>query len=570
MKKILICAYITIFAISLQAQIKQDEKNQKNYNIYKNIDVFNSVVKEVDMYYVDSVKVDSLINRTIHNMLAGLDPYTEFYSDENIDDLRFMTTGKYAGVGSIISYNNGRVIINEPYKGMPADKAGLKAGDIILEVNGKDMRNANVKEVSDELKGTPGTDLKLKIQRPGETKERVIALKREKIEIDPITHYGIYDNNVGYIHFSSFTNGSSKRVEESFVDLKKRGAESLILDLRGNGGGIMEEAINIINFFVRKGREVVSTKGKVKQWDRVYRTQAHPIDTIIPIAVLIDTGSASASEIVAGALQDLDRAVIIGNRSFGKGLVQTPRELPYGYNMKITTAKYYIPSGRSIQVLDYSHRNSDGSVARVPDSLTNVFKTVNGREVRDGGGITPDFIIPVEQSATIVYYLMADNIIFDFVTDWVQKNPKIASVKEFNLSDGDYDAFKSFVKSKDFKYDQMSIRSLQSLKDIMKFERYFDNAAEEYKALENKLQPNLDRDLELFKKEIRSYIETEIIKRYYYKEGMLIRELLADPVMEKAIEVLKDRQLYNTVLKPKPENMPSAEEIKEKLKDTYL
>ncbi len=332
----------------------------------------------------------------------------------------------------------------------------------------------------------------------------------------------------------------------------------------------MEEAINIINFFVRKGREVVSTKGKVKQWDRVYRTQAHPIDTIIPIAVLIDTGSASASEIVAGALQDLDRAVIIGNRSFGKGLVQTPRELPYGYNMKITTAKYYIPSGRSIQVLDYSHRNSDGSVARVPDSLTNVFKTVNGREVRDGGGITPDFIIPLEQSATIVYYLMADNIIFDFVTDWVQKNPKIASVKEFGLSEDDYVAFKSFVKSKNFKYDQMSIRSLQSLKNIMEFERYFDNAAEEYKALENKLQPNLDRDLELFKKEIMSYIETEIVKRYYYKEGMLIRELLADPVMEKAIEVLKNKQLYNIVLKPKPDNMPSAEELKEKLKEPYL
>lgn len=570
MKKILLFVYITFCAILVQAQTNQDERNQKNYDIYKNIEIFNSVVREIDMYYVDSVKVDSLINRTINNMLAGLDPYTEFYSDENIDDLRFMTTGKYAGIGSIISYNNGRVIINEPYKGMPADKAGLKAGDIILEVNGKDMRNANVKEVSDELKGTPGTDLKLKIQRPGETKERVIALKREKIEIDPITHYDIYENNVGYIHFSSFTNGSSKRVEESFVDLKKRGAESLILDLRGNGGGIMEEAINIINFFVRKGREIVSTKGKVKQWDRVYRTQAHPIDTIIPIAVLIDTGSASASEIVAGALQDLDRAVIIGNRSFGKGLVQTPRELPYGYNMKITTAKYYIPSGRSIQVLDYSHRNSDGSVARVPDSLTNVFKTVNGREVRDGGGITPDFIIPGEQSATIVYYLMADNIIFDFVTDWVHKNPRIAPVREFSLSDDDYHAFKSFVKNKDFKYDQMSIRSLQSLKNIMEFERYFENAVEEYRALENKLQPNLDRDLELFEKEIRSYIETEIVKRYYYKEGMLIRELLADPVMEKAIEVLKNRQQYNTVLQPKPDNMPSAEEIKEKLKDTYL
>ncbi len=569
MKKIFLFTVIAILAFTVQAQKKQDDKNKRYYDVYKSIDVFSNIIKELDMYYVDSVKVDSLVNGTIRNMLAGLDPYTEFYSEENIDDLRFMTTGEYAGIGSIISYNNGRVIINEPYKGLPADKAGLKAGDIILEIDGKDKRNATVKEVSDELKGTPGTTLKLKIERPGEKKPRNFSVIREKIEMDPISYSNIYDDNIGYIHFNTFTNGSSKRVKDTYLQLKNKGAQSLILDLRGNGGGIMEEAINIINFFVNKGKEIVSTKGKVKQWERVYSTQAHPIDTIMPIVVLIDTGSASASEIVAGALQDLDRAVIVGNRSFGKGLVQTPRELPYGYNVKITTAKYYIPSGRSIQVLDYSHRNSDGSVARVPDSLTNVFKTVNGREVRDGGGITPDFIIPEESSPTIVYYLMADNIIFDFVTDWVQKHPNIAPANQFQVSDADYEAFKTFVKSKDFDYDQMSIRSLQSLKSIMEFERYFDNASEEFKALENKLKPNLDRDLELFEKDIRSYLETEIVKRYYYKEGVLMHQLQNDPVMKKALEVLKNRQLYNATLQPVPENMPSAEEIKDKLKEQY-
>ncbi len=569
MKKIYTLFLIALFAITTQAQTTQADKNQRYFDINKSIDIFNSVIRELDMFYVDSLKVDSLVNGTIRNMLARMDPYTEYYSEENIGDLQFMTTGEYGGIGSIISYNNNQVIINEPYKGLPADKAGLKAGDAILEIDGADMRKASVKDVSDKLKGNPGTSLKLKIQRPGESKPREMTIVREKIEIDPITYSTVLDDKVGYLHYSGFTNGSSNRVKETVLDLKKKGAESLVIDLRGNGGGILDEAVNVVNFFVRKGLEIVSTKGKVKQWDRSYHTQHQPIDTLMPIVVLIDTGSASASEIVAGSLQDLDRAVIIGNRSFGKGLVQTPRDLPYGGNIKITTSKYYIPSGRCIQALDYSHRNPDGSVARVPDSLTNVFKTKNGRDVRDGGGITPDYTIPQEKGGTIGYYLIAENIIFDYVTNWAIKHPTIASPESFHLSDADYEQFKQFVKTKNFQYDQMSNRSLQSLKNIMEFEGYFDTASDEFKALENKLQPNLDRDLELFKKDIRQMIETDIVQRYYYKEGVLIYELQDDPALKKAKEVLKDKQLYNYTLQPKPANIPPAREIKEKIENQY-
>lgn len=378
MKKYILLLLTGLFTLQIYAQIASSGQNQRYYDINKNIDIFNSVLRELDMFYVDSIEVNKLVQGTIHNMLSRLDPYTEYYSEENIGELQFMTTGEYAGIGAIISYKDGQVIINEPYEDLPAAKAGLKAGDAILEINGEDMREATVKEVSDKLKGTPGTTIQLLIKRPGEKEYRTINIVREKIEIDPVTYSDVFNGNIGYFHFGSFTSGSSDRVKETVEQLKNKGATSLIMDLRGNGGGILDEAVSVVNLFVPKGEEIVSTKGKVTQWDRSYFTQDQPLDEIIPIVVLIDTGSASASEIVAGGLQDLDRAVIVGNRSFGKGLVQTPRDLPYGGNMKITTSKYYIPSGRGIQSLDYSHRNPDGSVARVPDSLTNVFYTRNG------------------------------------------------------------------------------------------------------------------------------------------------------------------------------------------------
>jgi carboxyl-terminal processing protease len=462
------------------------------------------------------------------------------------------------------------VVINEPYEGLPADKVGLKAGDAILEIDGEDMREASVKEVSDKLKGIPGTTLKLKIERPGEKKKRSFTIEREKIEMDPVTYAEVTNEGIGYFHFSSFTTRSADRVKETVVNLKEKGATSLIMDLRGNGGGILEEAVKVVNLFVPKGEEIVATKGKVKQWDRSYFTQEQPLDELIPIVVLIDTGSASASEIVAGALQDLDRAVIVGNRSFGKGLVQTPRNLPYGGNIKITTSKYYIPSGRCIQALDYSHRNPDGSVARVPDSLTNLFHTRSGREVRDGGGITPDITIPQKSGGTIAYYLMTDNIIFDFVTEWVQQHEEIAPPHLFRLSDDDYDSFVRFVQSKDFTYDQFSERSLRQLKSMMEFEGYMDVAAEEYKALETKLKPNAERDLQLFKEDIRSLIESEIVQRYHYKKGVLRHQLSNDAVYDRAIKLLTEPDEYHTLLRPDSlPVIPPAEEIREKIKDQY-
>ena len=552
-----------------QAQAPDDNKNQRYFDINKNIDIFNSVVRELDLFYVDSVEVDNLVQSSIRNMLTRLDPYTEYYAEENMTDLQFMTTGEYGGVGAIISYNNGQVVINEPYEGLPADKAGLKAGDIILEIDGKDMRKSTVKEVSDKLKGTPGTSLELTIRRPGEKKEKKLKIAREKIEVDPITYSGVTDDKIGYLHFGSFTTRSADRMKKTVQDLKEKGATSLIMDLRGNGGGILDEAVDVVNLFVPKGEEIVSTKGKVKQWDRTYLTRNQPLDEIIPIVVLIDTGSASASEIVAGGLQDLDRAVIVGNRSFGKGLVQTPRDLPYGGNIKITTSKYYIPSGRCIQALDYSHRNPDGSVARVPDSLTNLFQTRNGREVRDGGGITPDITIPQPTGGTIAFYLMADNVIFDYVTEWVQQHKEIAPPDQFRLPESDYEAFKEFVKKRDFKYDQLSERSLQQLKAMMEFEGYMDVAKEEFAALEAKVHANLDRDLELFKEDIASMIESEIVQRYYYKKGVLLHQLSSDKVYDKAVEILRDPEMYQSILQPRPAKVPPAAEIKEKLKDQY-
>lgn len=551
MKKYFFLLLVLSATLHAVAQVPDVHQNKRYYDINKNIDIFTSLLRELDLFYVDSVEVNNLVQGTIHSMLSRLDPYTEYYAEENMGDLQFLTTGEYAGIGAIISYNNGQVIINEPYEGLPADKAGLKAGDAVLEIDGEDMRKASVKEVSDKLKGIPGTRLKLNIQRPGESKSRTVTIEREKIEMDPVTYSEVTDTGIGYLHFGSFTTQSADRVKETVIELKKKGASSLIMDLRGNGGGILDEAVEVVNLFVPKGEEIVSTKGKVKQWDRSYFTQNQPLDEIIPIVVLIDTGSASASEIVAGALQDMDRAVIVGNRSFGKGLVQTPRNLPYGGNIKITTSKYYIPSGRCIQALDYSHRNPDGSVARVPDSLTTLFHTRNGREVRDGGGITPDITIPQRRGGTIAYYLMTGNIIFDFVTEWVQQQKEIAPPHLFRLSDEDYDSFVRFVRSRNFTYDQLSERSLQQLKGMMEFEGYMDVATEEYKALEEKLRPDPDRDLHLFKEDIQSLIESEIVQRFYYKKGVLQHQLSDDEVYGRAVELLSHPEEYQAILQPR-------------------
>ena len=569
MKKTSLIFLSAIIITSIFAQKPSQKSNERYFTINKNIDILTTILKEIDLFYVDSLDIDKTVTRTINSMLTQLDPYTNYISEEDMGDLKFMTTGEYAGIGSIISYKDSSVVINEPYEGLPADKSGLKAGDVILQIDEHDVRNSNVQEVSDLLKGAPGSTLEIKISRPGEKIDRKIKVVREKITIHPISYSSIVGGNIGYMHFGTFTENGAQEVKNTVINLKEKGAKSLILDLRGNGGGIMEEAVRMVNIFIPKGKEVVSTKGKLKQLDRVLRTSDQPVDSIIPLVVLIDNGSASASEIVAGTLQDLDRAVIIGDRSFGKGLVQTVRELPFGASLKVTTARYYTPSGRGIQALDYAHRNPDGSVGRIPDSLTTIFQTVNGREVRDGGGITPDITLEEVKPGTISFYLFTENIIFDYATEWVQSHPTISNVNEFNFSDAEYEKFKEFVKTADFEYDRISEKTLRSLEEVMEFEGYMKTAEKEFKALEDKLVPNLDRDLETFKEEIKGLLSSEIVKRYYYKKGAVQESLKTDKTFEKAIEVLHDQTFYDQLLKPTLKNMPSAEEIKEKVKDQY-
>ncbi len=550
MKKPFLIVLSTIICLSTFASAQKPNSTDRDFEINKNIDILTTILKEIDLFYVDSLDVNKVVNTTINSMLTQLDPYTNYITEEDMGDLKFMTTGEYAGIGSIISYKDSNVVINEPYKDLPADKSGLKAGDVILKIDDTDVSKSTVQQVSDLLKGKPGTTLAITINRPGEKKNRTITVVREKIAIHPISYAAIVDNNIGYIHFDTFTENGAQEVKNSVTNLKEQGATSLILDLRGNGGGIMEEAVRIVNIFVPKGQEVVSTKGKVKQWDRVMRTPEQPVDSLIPLVVLVDNSSASASEIVAGTLQDLDRAVIVGDRSFGKGLVQTVRELPFGGSLKVTTSKYYTPSGRGIQAMDYTHRNPDGSVGRIPDSLTTVFHTKNGREVRDGGGITPDISIEESRPGTISYYLLTENVIFDYATKWVQGNPSIAPVKEFNYTDDEYQKFKEYVKSIDFVYDRISEKTLKSLNEVMEFEGYKETAAAEFKALEDKLVPNLDRDLETFKDEIKSLISSEIVKRYYYKSGAVQEMLKTDKAFDKAVEVLKDNVVYKQTLQP--------------------
>lgn len=550
MKKPFLIVLSTIICLSTFASAQKPNSTDRYFEINKNIDILTTILKEIDLFYVDSLDVNKVVNTTINSMLTQLDPYTNYITEEDMGDLKFMTTGEYAGIGSIISYKDSNVVINEPYKDLPADKSGLKAGDVILKIDDTDVSKSTVQQVSDLLKGKPGTTLAITINRPGEKKNRTIKVVREKIAIHPISYAAIVDNNIGYIHFDTFTENGAQEVKNSVTNLKEQGATSLILDLRGNGGGIMEEAVRIVNIFVPKGQEVVSTKGKVKQWDRVMRTPEQPVDSLIPLVVLVDNSSASASEIVAGTLQDLDRAVIVGDRSFGKGLVQTVRELPFGGSLKVTTSKYYTPSGRGIQAMDYTHRNPDGSVGRIPDSLTTVFHTKNGREVRDGGGITPDISIEESRPGTISYYLLTENVIFDYATQWVQGNPSIAPVKEFNYTDDEYQKFKEYVKSIDFVYDRISEKTLKSLNEVMEFEGYKETAAAEFKALEDKLVPNLDRDLETFKDEIKSLISSEIVKRYYYKSGAVQEMLKTDKAFDKAVEVLKDNVVYKQTLQP--------------------
>ena len=527
----------------------QKPQTERRFEVSKQLDILNAIVKEVEMFYVDSVETEKVVRRGIDAMLKGLDPYTEYYPEQETDNIKMLVTGEYGGVGAYIRARDGGVIISEPFEGMPAALAGLKAGDRILTIDTADVRKATTERVSELLKGTPNSKVVIKIERPGEKKPRKVEVTRKQVSLKQVVHYGVYGDGTGYIYLEGFKERSADEVREALEDLKQNHhIKSLVLDLRDNGGGLLSSAVQIVNLFVPKGREVLSTRGKMKLWDRTYRTTLDPVDSVIPLAVLINGNSASASEIVSGALQDMDRAVLIGNRSFGKGLVQTPRDLPYEGQIKITTSKYYIPSGRCIQQLDYSHRNADGSVSAVPDSLTSVFYTASGRPVRDGGGIRPDFEMEEKKTPTMLFYLVNDFAFFDFVTDWVRAHPTIAPAKDFVLSDADYDAFKKRLKEANFTYDRQSEKALKSLKEVAEHEGYLAEDSATFAALEVRLKPNLDRDLERYKDDIKKLIAAEIVKRYYYQEGAMIENLKGDKTLQKALEVLADRELYRKTL----------------------
>ncbi len=557
-KKLLLAVCIGLAGCAFFGFSKGDDRN---FQIAKNLDVFNAVFKELDLFYVDTIDPEKVIGYGINAMLSRTDPYTEFYSEDD-NTLKEMTTGKFGGIGSVIRYYapRKRIVIVEPSEGSPAAEAGLKAGDIIMEVNGKDMAqddripNELTSYVSDNLRGEPGTVCVLKVERPTSDSTYVpmeFKITRSTIRTNPVPYYGMLEGKVGYIVISTFAiDNCSKDIKKVLIELKQQGAESIVLDLRGNGGGQLGEAVKVVNFFVPKGKEIVVTKGKLKQAESTYKTTSEPIDLDIPLAVLVDGNTASASEIVSGSLQDLDRAVVIGSRTFGKGLVQILRDLPYNSSMKLTTSKYYIPSGRCVQAIDYAKRNPDGTVARIPDSLTNVFHTAAGREVRDGGGIRPDVEVKAEKFPNILFYLLNDDHIFDYATQYCIKHPQIGEVETFQISDADYADFKAMLKRRNFTYDRQSEKLLKNLKEIAEFEGYLDGAKEEFAALEKKLTHNLDHELDRFSTEIKDAIAQEVVVRNHYQRGSILQQLKGDPDVKKAVGLLKDREEYSKILSP--------------------
>ena len=530
--------------------VKADEKHK--FQLSRQISIINSIIKDLNLFYVDSIMPEILINKSIDAMLSNLDPYTLYYPANKADELKMMTTGKYAGIGSVIRFHTDKktTVLSEPYEGMPAQKAGLKAGDAIISIDGIDVKGMSTDSVSDKLRGEPGTTLTIEYERPGKKGTSKVKLQRESIALPAIPYYGLQKNSVGYIQLNSFTDGCAKDMRRAIIDLKKQGATAFIIDLRSNGGGLLNEAVDIVNLFVPKDKIIVTTKGKIKQSNEVYKTQKAPIDTTSPIAILVDGQTASASEIVAGALQDLDRAVIIGSRTFGKGLVQSTREVTGGGYLKITTAKYYTPSGRCVQALDYSHVIDQGKTSRIPDSLTNVFYTEAGREVRDGGGVRPDIEPKSEELSTLLFYLMQDMAVFDYATEYAIKNSTIAPADTFELSDEDYEEFKRLLKSRNFSYDLISVKVLKDLKQAVEFEGFSSIVKEEIESLERKLQTNLDHSLTHFEKEIRKIIADEIIHRYYGQKGRIIYNLREDTDIEEAFKILENEKEYRNILSP--------------------
>lgn len=522
-------------------------QESKDFRLAKNLDIFFSLIREVNTFYVDEINPEKIIKTGIDNMLKTLDPYTVYYPESNVDELSFMTSGKYGGIGSLVRNNGNYAVVGEVYKGFPADKAGIKAGDILKAVDGESLKGYSTEKVSEKLKGNPGSEITITVER--NSNEIDFKLKRERIAINPVPYYGMLDAKTGYIRFSNFTQNCIDEVKTAMAALKGKNAQQIILDLRGNPGGLLTEAVNIVNLFVGPGNEVVSTKGKVSRFDESFKTEKPAVDETIPLAVLINSSSASASEIVAGALQDLDRGIIIGQRSFGKGLVQVTRPLSYNTQLKVTAAKYYIPSGRCIQARDFSHPNADGSTGIIPDSLMKEFKTRNGRTVKDGGGIAPDIEIKPETLSQIATELYLGSYIFDFATQYYWANPGITTPEMFSFSDNDYNDFRSFLEKRNFSYTTLTEDSFNDMINVAKKEKYYDRHKATFEALEKELSHSLDKDLELYRIEISELIEDEIVRRYFYDAGAIAHSIHDDIQIKKAVETLNSRETYEAILK---------------------
>jgi carboxyl-terminal processing protease len=518
-----------------------------DFKLAKNLDIYFSLFRELNTFYVDGIDPDKLVSTSINQMLKTLDPYTVYYSEADLEDFRFMTTGKYGGIGSTIRSGGDYVVLTQIYKGFPADLNGLKAGDKLVEIDGFSLKGLNAGEVSEKLKGEPKTEINIIVERQGSNISK--TLNRERIAIPPVPYFGMLDNEIGYIRFTNFTQNCSKDVKAALISLKEDfNAQKIILDLRGNPGGLMTEAIEIVNLFVGPGQEVLVTKGKVDRFDASYLTRHQPVDEDIPLVVMINRNTASAAEIVAGAIQDLDRGVVIGQRSYGKGLVQISRPLSYNATLKVTTAKYYIPSGRCVQALDFTHRNEDGSVGHIPDSLISEFRTKNGRIVKDGGGIMPDYSIENIRLSQVAAELYLRSFIFDYATSFYWRNESIDNPVDFVLGDEEYNNFKLYLEEREFAYETATEDALSRLLNNAKEEKYYEVNKALFDDLKFKLEHNLNNDLHVFKDEIVRLIEDEIVLRYYYEEGMIKHTTYRDIQINKAVEVLKDKAIYSSTL----------------------